>query len=53
MSSLLNIGLTGLSASQAYLNTTGHNIANAATPGFHRQNVTQEARDPQYRGGAF
>nr|MBP9036157.1 flagellar hook-associated protein FlgK [Pseudomonadales bacterium] len=53
MSSLLNIGLTGLSASQAYLNTTSHNIANAATPGFHRQNVTQEARDPQYRGGAF
>ena len=46
MSSLLNIGLTGLNASQAYLNTTGHNIANAATPGFHRQNVTQETRDP-------
>lgn len=53
MSSLLNIGLTGLSASQAYLNTTGHNIANAATPGFHRQNVTQETRDPQFLGGAF
>ena len=53
MSALLNIGLTGLNASQAYLNTTGHNIANAATPGFHRQRVTQEARDPQYLGGAF
>ena len=53
MASLLNIGLTGLSASQAYLNTTSHNIANAATPGFHRQTVTQEARDPQYSGGAF
>ena len=53
MSSLLNIGLTGLNASQAYLNTTSHNIANAATPGYHRQSVTQQARDPQYLGGAF
>lgn len=53
MSSLLNIGLTGLNASQAYLNTTSHNIANAATPGYHRQSVTQEARDPQFLGGAF
>ncbi len=53
MSALLNIGLTGLNASQAYLNTTSHNIANAATPGFHRQSVTQEARDPQYFGGSF
>ena len=53
MSSLLNIGLTGLNASQAYLNTTSHNIANAATPGYHRQSVTQEARDPLFLGGAF
>lgn len=53
MSSLLNIGLTGLNASQAYLNTTSHNIANAATPGYHRQTLTQEARDPQFLGGAF
>ncbi len=53
MSSLLNIGLTGLNASQAYLNTTSHNIANAATPGYHRQSLTQEARDPQFLGGAF
>lgn len=53
MSALLNIGLTGLNASQAYLNTTSHNIANAATPGYHRQSLTQEARDPQFRGGAF
>lgn len=53
MSSLLNIGLTGLNASQAYLNTTSHNIANAATPGYHRQSVTQQARDPLFLGGAF
>ena len=53
MSSLLNIGLTGLNASQAYLNTTSHNIANVETPGYHRQSVTQQARDPQFLGGAF
>ena len=53
MSSLLNIGLTGLNASQAQLNTTGHNITNAATPGYHRQGVTQVARDPLLLGGAF
>lgn len=53
MSSLLNIGLTGLNASQAQLNTTGHNITNAATPGYHRQGVTQAARDPLLLGGAF
>ena len=33
MSSLLNIGLTGLNASQAYLNTTSHNIANTQARG--------------------
>ena len=53
MSSLLNIGLTGLNASQAQLNATGHNITNAATPGYHRQGVTQVARDPLLLGGAF
>ena len=53
MSSLLNIGLTGLNASQAQLNTTSHNITNAATPGYHRQGVTQVARDPLLLGGAF
>ena len=53
MSSLLNIGLTGLNASQAHLNTASHNITNAATPGYHRQGVTQVARDPLLLGGAF
>ncbi len=53
MSSLLNIGLSGLNASQAQLNTTGHNITNAATPGFHRQGVTQVSRDPLLLGGSF
>ena len=43
MSSLLNIGLTGLNASQAYLNTTSHNIANAATPGYKSRTLEFES----------
>ncbi|MDR2032012.1 MAG: flagellar basal body protein, partial [Azoarcus sp.] len=36
MSSLLNIGLSGVNAAQGHLVTTGHNIANADTDGYHR-----------------
>jgi len=41
--SLLGIGISGLQAAQAGLATTSHNIANAATPGFSRQEVMQSA----------
>lgn len=37
MSSDLYVGLSGLLAAQRALEITGHNIANANTPGFHRQ----------------
>ena len=33
----LNIGLSGLQASQAALNVVGHNIANVNTPNYSRQ----------------
>lgn len=36
---LANLGLTGLTAAQARLMTTGHNINNAATDGYNRQSV--------------
>ncbi|KFE49982.1 flagellar hook-associated protein FlgK [Pseudomonas syringae] len=39
MSNLINIGMSGLNASQAALATTGNNIANAATSGYSRQSV--------------
>lgn len=45
--SSLGLGLSSLNASQAALQTTGHNIANATTPGFSRQRVEQVARRPQ------
>lgn len=41
----LNIAYTGLTASNAALNTTANNIANAETLGYSRQHVVQEAAD--------
>ncbi len=39
MSNLYNLARSGLAAAQAGINTTGHNVANANTPGFSRQQV--------------
>lgn len=44
--SSLHTGLTGLQATMAALQTTGHNIANASTPGFSRQRVDLQAQRP-------
>jgi flagellar hook-associated protein 1 FlgK len=51
--SVFSIGLTGLNAAQANLVTTGHNIANASTPGFHRQRVEVQNNFPQPTGDGF
>ena len=37
MANLINIGLSGLKASQAALNTTSNNISNSDTEGYNRQ----------------
>lgn len=50
---LYNIGITGLNAAQAGLVTTGHNITNAATPGYNRQQVILGTNDPQMTGSGF
>jgi flagellar hook-associated protein 1 FlgK len=52
-SSIFEIGLSGLNAAQAGLNTTSHNIANPSTPGFHRQNAIQSTQEPQQTGSGF
>ncbi|MHB1215912.1 MAG: flagellar hook-associated protein FlgK [Thiobacillus sp.] len=52
-SSILSIGQSALAAAQVGLNTTGHNIANAATPGFSRQVVVQGAALSQSYGYGF
>ncbi len=47
MSSLgLNIGLKALLTSQAHLETIGHNVSNASTPGYSRQAVSTSASAP-------
>lgn len=50
---IFNIGLTGLNAAQAHLATAGHNIANAATPGYHRQRVELQNALVQGTGEGF
>ncbi|MDR2688810.1 MAG: flagellar hook-associated protein FlgK [Azoarcus sp.] len=53
MSSLLNIGLSGVSAAQSQLVTTSHNIANVDVAGYHRQRVIQTTHDPMFTGAGF
>ncbi len=51
--SIFGIGVSGMTAAQAGLITTGHNISNASTPGFTRQEVIQVSNIPQYTGVGF
>jgi flagellar hook-associated protein 1 FlgK len=53
MSDILSIGKSALSSAQVGISTTGHNIANANTPGFSRQIVSQESKQPQNFGQGF
>lgn len=52
-SSVFGIGISGLNAAQSALVTTGHNIANANTPGYHRQRVELQSAIPQPTGNGF
>ncbi|MGO3999818.1 flagellar hook-associated protein FlgK [Pseudomonas fluorescens] len=51
--SLINIGLSGLSASQSSLMTTGNNIANADTAGYSRQQTVQNTKASNQYGNVF
>ncbi len=53
MGNILNAGISGLHAARANLQTTGHNIANADTPGYTRQRVIQSTTIPQSTGDGF
>lgn len=48
-----SIGFSGLNAAQAGLLTTGHNISNASTPGYHRQEIVQNANGSLFTGAGF
>lgn len=51
--SLLNIGMSGLNASQVSLATVGNNIANANTAGYSRQQTIQSSNGSNLYGGVF
>lgn len=51
--SLMQIALTGLSAAQTGLATTGDNIANANSPGYSRETVIQTPQVPYGQTGVI
>lgn len=52
-SNILSVGQSALTAAQIGLSTTGHNIANASTPGYTRQVVMQGAVAGENLGYGF
>jgi flagellar hook-associated protein 1 FlgK len=53
ISSTLSIAAQALKAQQLAIQTTGHNLANSATPGFSRQRVDLVSAFPSFEGGVF
>lgn len=51
--SIYSIGVSALNAAQVGLSTTGHNISNANTIGYHKQESVQITNIPNYTGGGF
>jgi flagellar hook-associated protein 1 FlgK len=49
----LSIAAQSLKNQQAGIQTTGHNIANAATPGFSRQRIEFFTEFPSFQGGVM
>lgn len=52
-SGIFNVAVSGLNVAQAGVLTTGHNIANASTPGYSRQQIVQTTNTPQFTGAGF
>lgn len=52
-SSLLSIGIGALNTAQAGLTTASHNISNAATPGYNRQEILQATNNPYVTGSGI
>lgn len=49
-SGIYSIGITGMNAAQLGLVTAQHNISNASTPGFNRQQMVQASNNPIMTG---
>ena len=52
-SALMSIGTRAMFANYASMQTTGHNIANAQTPGYSRQTVELATSGGQQTGAGF
>ncbi|MEO6561779.1 MAG: flagellar hook-associated protein FlgK [Nitrosospira sp.] len=52
-SGIFGIGLSALNAAQNGLLVTGHNVSNAATPGYTRQQIVQSTNPAQATGVGF
>ena len=52
-SALMSIGMRAMFANYASMQTTGHNIANAQTPGYSRQTVDLQTSGGQNTGAGF
>lgn len=50
---IFGIGLSGLNAAQQGLLVSGHNVANAATPGYSRQQIVQTSSGAQATGNGY
>jgi flagellar hook-associated protein 1 FlgK len=53
MPDMLGTGLSSLRALQRALDTTAHNIANVSTPGYSRQRVEFQTRQPSVVGASW
>lgn len=53
MPDLMSNAVSGLLAMQQALATTGHNIANANTPGYSRQSVNLASMQAQFQNGSY
>lgn len=53
MADIFRIGVSALQAYQRALATTGHNVANANTPGYSRQRVLLSTQTPESNGAGF
>jgi len=50
---MMSVGVSGLQAAQTALLTTSHNISNATTPGYNRQQALQNTNTPQANSHGF
>ena len=53
MAGILSIGVTGMQAAQLGMMTTQHNITNARTAGYNRQQIVQGTNNPMATGSGF